>query len=65
MPGPFLITWTIANGMTSTDAEVGLEPLHDLSGLGVGPVPAFGSQIDQLLRGLAGLVLDRIEVGLE
>ncbi len=46
--------------MAATDAEVLLEPVHDLARLGIRPVPAFVSQIDKLLWGLARLVLNSV-----
>lgn len=44
--GPVLDHVDECHGVTSTDPEVVLEPVHDLPGFGVSPVPAFGSQLD-------------------
>ncbi len=50
--------------MALAQTVLGLEPGHDLGGLGGGGEPALGRLVEQLLRGEAGLLLDRVEVSL-
>jgi hypothetical protein len=53
------------HGVPTAEVVVVGQPGDDLPALGVGPVAPRVRLVDELLRGLAGLLLDGVEVGLE